>query len=78
MLFITRQCAPNAAWTETVLHSLNGSDGAAPLVGLLAGTDAFYGVTLQGDAFNWGALFKLTPPVNGTDWNVSVLHSFNT
>lgn len=66
-----------AAWTETVLHSFNGSDGAAPFVGLLAGTDGFYGVTPQGGAFNWGALFKLTPPVNGTDWNVSVLHSFN-
>jgi uncharacterized repeat protein (TIGR03803 family) len=66
-----------AAWIETLLHSFNGNDGAEPFVGLLAGTDAFYGVTPQGGAFNWGAVFKLTAPVSGTDWNVSVLHSFN-
>jgi hypothetical protein len=52
-------------------------DGAEPFVGLLAGTDAFYGVTPQGGAFNWGTAFKLTTPVSGTGWNVSVLHSFN-
>ena len=66
-----------AAWTETVVHSFNGSDGAQPFVGLVAGTDAFYGVTPQGGAFNWGTIFKLTPPGSGTDWNLSVLHSFN-
>lgn len=52
-------------------------DGAEPFVGLLAGTDAFYGVTPRGGAFNWGTVLKLTTPVSGTGWNVSVLHSFN-
>ncbi|MFY9986015.1 MAG: choice-of-anchor tandem repeat GloVer-containing protein [Chthoniobacterales bacterium] len=66
-----------AAWIEVLLHSFNGTDGFDPNVGLLAGTDGFYGVTPQGGAFNWGAVFKLTAPLSGTVWNVTVLHSFN-
>jgi len=66
-----------AAWIETVIHSFNGSDGSDPSVGLLAGTDGFYGVAPQGGAFGWGSLFKLTAPASGTDWNVTVLNSFN-
>lgn len=64
-------------WIESVLHSFNGSDGADPNVGLLAGTDGFYGVAPQGGAFNWGTLFKLTAPASGIEWNITVLNSFN-
>jgi uncharacterized repeat protein (TIGR03803 family) len=65
------------SWIESVIHNFNGSDGAVPFVGLLAGTNVFYGVTPQGGAFNWGTVFKLTPPVSGIEWNVTVLNSFN-
>jgi uncharacterized repeat protein (TIGR03803 family) len=74
---LTPPSSGGTTWTETLLHSFNGSDGVDPYVGLLAGADAFYGVAPQGGALNWGSIFKLTPPASGTDWNVTVLHSFN-
>ena len=45
------------------LHSfLNGSDGAAPIAGLVRGTDCnFYGTTSTGGASSNGVIFKIIP-----------------
>ena len=70
---------PNAdgSWTESVLHSFNGSDGQLPKAGLIfdaAGN--LYGTTSEGGTHNFGTVFKLTPNADGS-WTESVLHSFN-
>jgi uncharacterized repeat protein (TIGR03803 family) len=72
------QLSPNAdgTWTESVLHSFSGPDGALPFGGLtFDGAGNLYGTTLDGGVFEWGAVFELTPNVDGT-WTESVLHSF--
>jgi uncharacterized repeat protein (TIGR03803 family) len=66
---------PNAdgGWTESVLHSFNGSDGSNPYAGLIfdaAGN--LYGTTYDGA----GTVFKLMPNADGS-WTESVLHTFN-
>jgi uncharacterized repeat protein (TIGR03803 family) len=61
--------------TETVLYSFSGgADGANPHGSLIQGSDGnFYGMTVNGGAFDAGVLFVLTPA--GTE---SVLHSFGS
>jgi uncharacterized repeat protein (TIGR03803 family) len=76
---------PNAdgSWTETVLHSFNGSDGRVPLAGLIfdAAGD-LYGTTAYGGNLSvcirsgCGVVFKLAPNADGS-WTESVLHEFN-
>lgn len=66
------------AWTETLIHSFTGKDGNSPVGGLLANrAGALYGTAQQGGAFNYGTVFKLTPPASGTAWTAKALHSFN-
>jgi uncharacterized repeat protein (TIGR03803 family) len=55
-------------WTETVLHSFNGNDGAEPEAGLIFDTGSLYGTTFLGGNFGecpnfegCGVVFKLTP-----------------
>jgi uncharacterized repeat protein (TIGR03803 family) len=66
---------PDGTWTETVLHSFTGGDGAEPYAGLVfdAAGD-LYGTTSWGGAY-YGVVFKLAPRADGT-WKESVLHSF--
>ena len=62
-------------WTETVLHSFNGSDGQYAEAGLIfdnAGN--LYGTTNSGGANGCGAVFELSPSKNG--WVETVLYSF--
>jgi uncharacterized repeat protein (TIGR03803 family) len=71
--------APNqdGSWTESVLHSFNGSDGDEPFAGLIfdaAGN--LYGTTHSGGASDLGTVFKLAPNQDGS-WTESVLHSFS-
>jgi uncharacterized repeat protein (TIGR03803 family) len=50
------------AWTETVLHSFNGKDGAEPRAGLIRDAAGnLYGTTYAGGAHGSGTVFKLTP-----------------
>jgi uncharacterized repeat protein (TIGR03803 family) len=70
--------APNAdgSWTESVLHSFDGSDGAAPIAGLIFdGAGNLYGTASSGGSADAGAVFKLTENADGS-WTGSVLHSF--
>lgn len=79
--------AGQTSWTETLIHSFNGStgdpttqDGATPTGGLVfdaAGN--LYGTTAQGGADDNGTIFKLAPPAAGsTTWTQTILHSFST
>jgi uncharacterized repeat protein (TIGR03803 family) len=64
------------SWTESVVHSFEGVDGAYPAASLifdLAGT--LYGTTYIGGASKMGVVFRLTPKANGA-WTESVVHSF--
>ena len=67
----------DGSWTESVLHSFNGSDGSVPAAGLIfdaAGN--LYGTTEGGGSSGGGTVFKLAPNQDGS-WTESVLHSFN-
>ena len=67
--------SPGGGWTETVIYSFQGPDGAAPAAGLIfdqAGN--LYGTTLSGGKYHDGTVFKLTP-FRGA-WTETVLHTF--
>ena len=52
----------DGTWTDTVLHSFTGADGAWPGGGLtLDSKGQLYGSTLGGGTYNWGVFFQLTP-----------------
>jgi uncharacterized repeat protein (TIGR03803 family) len=65
------------SWTETVLHSFDGTDGGYPyatpifdVFGNLYGTTSGNG----GGTYGYGTVFELTP--SGGNWTETVLHSF--
>jgi uncharacterized repeat protein (TIGR03803 family) len=73
---------PNGTWTQTVLHSFRGPDGASPFAGLIFdGAGNLYGTTAQGGPAciyatgGCGVVFKLKPNSDGT-WTESVLYRF--
>jgi uncharacterized repeat protein (TIGR03803 family) len=65
-------------WTETVIYSFDGPDGANPYGGVIrdeAGN--LYGTTYAGGTDGVGTVFKLTANSGGS-WSETVLHSFAT
>jgi uncharacterized repeat protein (TIGR03803 family) len=66
------------AWTETVLHTFTGTNGARPLAALIAdGAGNLYGTTIGGGANSDGVVYKLSPPAGGEHrWTAKVLQSF--
>jgi uncharacterized repeat protein (TIGR03803 family) len=74
----------NGTWTENVLHSFTGRDGAEPNGGLIFDTTGnLYGTTFGGgndDSCNngtgCGTVFKLTPNSDGS-WKYHKLHDFS-
>jgi uncharacterized repeat protein (TIGR03803 family) len=69
--------APRSAltpWTQNVIYSFSGTDGYIPQGDLTFDASGnIYGTTVGGGAFNWGAIYKLTP--SGGGWTESVLYS---
>lgn len=67
------------AATESILWSFgNGTDGSAPIAGLIRDRSGnLYGTTVNGGAYGSGTVFELTPPSTpGGDWTESILWSF--
>jgi uncharacterized repeat protein (TIGR03803 family) len=60
----------------TVLHTFAGTDGSAPLGGLVASANSgwLYGTTEFGGSGNFGVIFKIAYPSGG---DFSVLHEFD-
>jgi uncharacterized repeat protein (TIGR03803 family) len=71
------ELTPNSggSWTESVLHSFGGADGAGPTGVTFDTAGNLYGTTAGGGASNVGTVFKLTLKSNGK-WKENVLHSF--
>jgi len=69
---------PNGIWTQTILYSFSGADGATPTASvILDSTGNLYGTTALGGDFNTGIAFKLTPTTRGP-WTETLLHSFGS
>jgi uncharacterized repeat protein (TIGR03803 family) len=68
---------PGGAWTGTVLHSFEGSDGSSPEGPLLIAADgSLYGGTGGGGPNEGGTIFKLTPPTGDGPWTHEVVFAF--
>jgi len=63
-------------WSENVLHTFAGPDGAGPQVENLVfdGSGNIYGTTMGGGIYNSGTTFELTP--SGGGYTETILHSF--
>jgi uncharacterized repeat protein (TIGR03803 family) len=62
------------AWTESVIHTFQGSDGSIPIGGLTLHSGALFGTTYNGGAFNIGTVFELKRVASG--WNYQLIHTF--
>ncbi|MFN7993558.1 MAG: choice-of-anchor tandem repeat GloVer-containing protein [Bryobacteraceae bacterium] len=69
--------ASGGTWTETVLHTFVGGDGANPQAALaFDSSGALDGTTGKGGLSGNGTLFRLTPTSVPGGWIETVLHSF--
>ena len=73
----------NSNWVFSTLYDFaGGSDGAAPIGGVVIGPGgALYGTTQQGGPENDGTVFALTPPPTfcrsvTCSWDETILHTF--
>lgn len=76
---LTPPPAGQTQWTEAVLYGFQGgANGANPNARLVFdGQGALYGTTRIGGTWNYGTVFKLTPPAEGqTQWTQAVLYNF--
>ena len=81
---------PGGAWTETVLHTFQGSfDGQYPGEVVFGPNGSLFGTTQQGGTpgvlchtnhrimYGCGTVYELTPPAQkGGSWTKTVIHSF--
>lgn len=78
---LTPPASPGGRWTEEVLLTFAGSNGANPMTGVVIGKDrVLYGTTQIGGNPNCsggcGTVFSLTPPASQGPWTQTVLHEF--
>ena len=76
-----RPASPTGPWNYDVLHSFTGgTDGAYPLGALIKDkTGALYGTASEGGNFDYGTVFKLSPPASGTGpYKTTMLRAFRT
>ncbi len=65
----------SGGWTETVLHTLSGSDGANPIAPLMMDADGnLYGTASNGGSKGFGSVFKLSRATGV--WQRRILHNF--
>jgi uncharacterized repeat protein (TIGR03803 family) len=77
---LTPPAPGTSRWTETVLHSFAGPDGAYPYFKpTLDSQGALYGATILGGINDLGVAFKLTPPVApSTQWTETKIFDFTS
>lgn len=70
---------PGGRWTESVIHSFDGTDGSAPFGRLIFDdVGAVYGTASGGGPREAGTVFKLDPPaVPGGEWTQQTLFAFS-
>ena len=75
---LTPPAAGQTIWTQTVIHTFQGTDGYFPYAGLIFGpAGILYGTTQDNTNGNKGSVFSLTPPETGqTDWAENTLYIF--
>lgn len=67
----------NGTGTPTLIYSFNGADGSHLQSPVLATPGGLISSTVDGGAYGYGTIFRLTPPPGGTGpWRQSVLHDF--
>jgi uncharacterized repeat protein (TIGR03803 family) len=67
----------NGIWSQTVLHTFEGPEGAEPSSALVFDTQGnLYGTTHIGGANGGGTVFEMLPNGDGT-WTESVVYSFD-
>jgi uncharacterized repeat protein (TIGR03803 family) len=72
------ELSPNGVggWTESVIYSFSGADGADPEARLLIDPSGnLYGTTASGGSANKGTVFELLP--SGGGWVEAILHDFS-
>jgi len=66
---------PSKTWTEKVLWSFTGPDGANPQNAVIFdGNGNLFGTTKRGGAYGYGTVFKLTP--SGNTWTETNVYDF--
>lgn len=78
---LKKPATPGGTWKSVVLHSFTGgADGAYPLGTLFRDkTGALYGTASEGGTFDYGTVYKLSPPASGTGpYTTTVLRTFRT
>jgi uncharacterized repeat protein (TIGR03803 family) len=73
------ELSPSAsgAWTETILHDFQGTDGWEVHAGLVMDSAGnLYGTAANGGAYQQGVVFELSPGTNGS-WTETTLHNFS-
>ena len=81
VFMLDRPSNPKGTWKSVVLHSFTGgADGAYPLGTLFRNAaGALYGTASEGGNFDYGTVFKLSPPTSGTGpYKTTVLRTFRT
>ncbi len=71
--------AGQTAWTETVLYNFTGNnDGGQPFGSVLLGGDgSLYGTTAGYGQYNYGVVYRLSPPKkSGGKWGFHLVHAF--
>ena len=63
-------------WRIKGLHHFAGTDGAAPIAGLVMYRGNLYGTTSKGGSGSNGTLFELT--ASGANWHFATLHDFGS
>jgi len=64
-------------WTESVIYTFTGPDGAYPNGGLVFDSAGnLYGVTAGGGSTGYGVVYELSPPGSSGEWTETVLYSF--
>ena len=65
----------NGSWSERLLHSFAGTDGAYPQSNLIFLGANLYGTTYGGGVAGTGTVFEMIP-TQGGNWSETVLHNF--